>query len=417
MGHLITIDKTKINEVLSRGVEQILPNKGSLLELMTQRPIRLYLGIDPTGSLLTLGHSVGLRKLNQFAQLGHEVILLIGSGTVKIGDPTGRDSTRPELTDEQIEANFKNWKEQASKVLDFDKIQIRYNGDWLDKMRLPDFIKLMAKTTVSQLLERDMFVNRMKKNQPIFTHELMYPLLQGYDSVAMDVDLEIGGTDQTFNMLMGRHLQKIYNQKEKWVLTTPIINGLDGRKMSKSYGNFIALTENHLDMYGKLMRLSDDQITEYFTLLTDTPLKEIKQMDQAVKAGANPMEFKKKLAFTITQMYHNQKLAQEAAEHFEKTVQQKQAPKTLIEVEVKDNQRLLDICRVCANDLSSAEIKRLIKQKGVTLYPQEIRPDDINFKVNLSLNHTLRIGKRRWYRLVKKRWKASYDPQTKRASG
>ena len=417
MGHLITIDKTKINEVLSRGVEQILPNKGSLLELMTQRPIRLYLGIDPTGSLLTLGHSVVLRKLNQFAQLGHEVILLIGSGTVKIGDPTGRDSTRPELTDEQIEANFKNWKEQASKVLDFDKIQIRYNGDWLDKMRLPDFIKLMAKTTVSQLLERDMFVNRMKKNQPIFTHELMYPLLQGYDSVAMDVDLEIGGTDQTFNMLMGRHLQKIYNQKEKWVLTTPIINGLDGRKMSKSYGNFIALTENHLDMYGKLMRLSDDQITEYFTLLTDTPLKEIKQMDQAVKAGANPMEFKKKLAFTITQMYHNQKLAQEAAEHFEKTVQQKQAPKTLIEVEVKDNQRLLDICRVCANDLSSAEIKRLIKQKGVTLYPQEIRPDDINFKVNLSLNHTLRIGKRRWYRLVKKRWKASYDPQTKRASG
>ncbi len=402
MSQLITTDKTKINEVLTRGVEQILPSKESLLKLMTQRPIRLYLGIDPTGSLLTLGHSVVLRKLNQFAQLGHEVILLIGSGTVKIGDPTGRDSTRPELTDEQIEANFRNWKEQANKVLDFDKIQIRYNGDWLDKMRLPDFIKLMAKTTVGQLLERDMFVNRMKKNQPIFTHELMYPLLQGYDSVAMNVDLEIGGTDQTFNMLMGRHLQKIYNQKEKWVLTTPIINGLDGRKMSKSYGNFIALTENHLDMYGKLMRLDDNQIIDYFTLLTDVPMAEIKKIETAIKNGTNPMEFKKKLAFTITQMYHNQKLAQEAAEHFKKTVQQKQAPKTLIEVEVKDNQRLLDVCRACANYLSSAEIKRLIKQKGVTLYPQEIRPDDINFKVNLDLNHTLKVGKRRWYRLVKK---------------
>ena len=416
MGKLITQPK-KIEQVLSRGVAEILPNKAGLAKLMSQRRIRLYLGIDPTGSLLTLGHSVVLRKLNQFAQLGHQVILLIGSGTVKIGDPTGRDSTRPELTDKEIKANFKNWKEQASKVLDFDKIEVRYNGNWLDKMQLPDFIKLMAKTTVSQLLERDMFVQRMKKNQPIFTHELMYPLLQGYDSVAMDVDLEIGGTDQTFNMLMGRHLQKIYHQKEKWVLTTPIINGLDGRKMSKSYGNYIALTENHIDMYGKLMKLSDDQIIEYFTLLTDVPLKEIDAMEQALAEGTNPMELKKKLAFEITKMYHDERLAQEAAEHFQITIQQKQAPKKLIEVKISNQitvqdkstnsitAKLIDVCRVCADDLSSAELKRLIKQGGVTLMNHqegvEERPTDINYLVDLNKFDTLRIGKRRWYRLVK----------------
>ncbi len=402
MTKLVSTDKAKIDEVLTRGVEQILPNKNGLAKLMQTRRIRLYLGIDPTGSLLTLGHSVVLRKLKQFADLGHEVILLIGSGTVKIGDPTGRDSTRPELSDAEIEANFKNWQEQASKVLDFEKIQIRYNGQWLDKMRLPDFIKLMAKTTVSQLLERDMFVKRMKKNLPIFTHELMYPLLQGYDSVAMDVDLEIGGTDQTFNMLMGRNLQRIYNQKEKWVLTTPIINGLDGRKMSKSYGNYIALTENHIDMYGKLMRLDDSQIVDYFTLLTDVPMLEIKKMAETIKDGANPMEFKKRLAFEITKMYHDDQKANQAAEVFERTIQQKQAPKELIEVQVENHSRLIDVCKLCVDDLSSSELKRLIKQSGVTLFPTEEKPTDINFKLNLDKVDTIRIGKRKWFRLVPK---------------
>jgi len=225
---------TKSN-ILTRGVAQILPSKKTLEELMEQRPITLYLGIDPTGGLLHLGHSVGLRKLQAFAQAGHRVILLIGNGTVRIGDPSGRDTTRPMLTDEQIQENFETWKKQASKILDFSKIEIRYNGDWLDKLTYADLVKLLAKTTVQQLLERDMFQARLEKNLPIYGHEIIYPLLQGYDSVAMDVDLEIGGSDQTFNMLMGRNLQKIYNNHEKWILTLPIINGLDGRKMSKSF--------------------------------------------------------------------------------------------------------------------------------------------------------------------------------------
>ena len=280
-------------DILTRGVAEILPERAGLEKLMAKRKIRLYLGIDPTGTELHLGHSVVLRKLNQFTKLGHQVILLIGNGTVKIGDPTGRDESRPTLTDKQIADNFKTWQKQASKVLDFSKIEIRHNGDWLDKLTMVDIIKLMAKTTVQQLIERDMFQERIKNGQPIHGHEIMYPLLQGYDSVAMDVDLELGGTDQTFNMMMGRHLQKIYHHKDKWVLTTPIINGTDGRKMSKSYNNYVALTENPIDMYGKLMRIADNMIIEYFLLLTDVHTSEIAKMDKAMRAGKNPMTFKK----------------------------------------------------------------------------------------------------------------------------
>jgi len=195
----------KIEAVLTRGVDQILPNKEKLAKLMSEKKIKLYLGIDPTAPYLHLGHSVPLRKLQDFAELGHEVILLVGNGTVKIGDPTGRDESRPVLTDEEIEKNFQNWKKQASKILDFDLIEIRHNGDWLDKLSYAEMVKLMARTTIQQLLERDMFQRRIEDGLPIHGHEIIYPLLQGYDSVVMDVDLEVGGTDQTFNMMMGRH--------------------------------------------------------------------------------------------------------------------------------------------------------------------------------------------------------------------
>ncbi len=385
----------QLTTILTRGVEQVLPDKKSLEELMSKRTIRVYLGIDPTGSLLTLGHSVVLRKLQQFADLGHDVILLIGNGTVKIGDPTGKDKTRPELTNEQIEENFKNWKKQASKILDFDKIKIMHNGDWLDKMNLPDFIKLMAKTTVQQLMERDMFQNRLEENRPIHTHELMYPLLQGFDSVAMDVDLEIGGTDQTFNMMMGRTLQKTYNNKEKWVLSTPIINGTDGRKMSKSYGNFVALTEEPNDMYGKLMSTSDDQIIPYFTLLTNIPMDEIEQMEEAMKNGDNPMDFKKLLAKTITTMYHDEELAQQAEAHFEKTVQNKEATETL---DLADTTiTALDVAIKARPDDSKSNLRRIIEQGGLQVDGEKIT--DPNQELNLSKGSTIKVGKRNLYKV------------------
>lgn len=390
----------QLEEILNRGVEAVVPTKESLQEVMNQKKIRVYLGIDPTGSLLTLGHSVVLRKLQQFADAGHQVILLIGNGTVRIGDPTGRDGTRPQLTDEQIIDNFKTWKEQASKILDFSKIEIRYNGDWLDKLTYADLVKLMAQTTVQQLIERDMFQERMKKGLPIHGHELMYPLLQGYDSVAMDVDLEIGGSDQLFNMLMGRHLQKVMNGRDKWVLTTPIINGTDGRKMSKSYGNFVALTDAPQDMYGKLMSIADEQITEYFTLLTDVPLVDIQAMEQAMKQGENPMRFKKLLAETITTFYHSEAAAQEAQNYFQKTVQDKDIPDDIPTVTCGTaTPQALELLTIAFADMSKSELKRLIEQGAVSLLPSQEKLTDPYAVVHLTEGTVVKVGKRRYAKI------------------
>ncbi len=396
------MSNTPLPDVLTRGVAEVLPGAENLAKLMSERKIRVYLGIDPTGAFLTLGHSVVLRKLQQFAELGHDVILLIGNGTVRIGDPTGRDTTRPVLTDEVIQENFKNWQSQAQKILDFDKIRILHNGDWLDKLNFADMVKLMAQTTVQQLIERDMFQDRLQKGLPIHGHEIMYPLLQGYDSVAMDVDLELGGTDQTFNMMMGRHLQRMYNNHEKWVLTTPIINGTDGRKMSKSYGNYIGLTEAPNDMYGKLMSIADQQIVEYFTLLTDLAEAEIAEMQRAMAAGDNPITFKKQLAHTITQMYHTTEDTEAAAAHFERTVQNKQVPKELKEVQVSvAEMRVLDLVKACLSEQSSNELRRLIEQGGVEVLPSGMRPTDPNQVISLAEVETIKVGKRNFFRLIK----------------
>jgi len=396
-----TFAMNKLPELLTRGVEQIVPDAAGLFSLMEQKTIRVYLGIDPTGSVLTLGHSVVLRKLQQFAAAGHEVILLIGNGTVRIGDPTGRDSTRPELTDAGIEANFKNWKEQASAILDFDKISIRYNGDWLDKLTYQDIVKLLAKTTVQQLTERDMFQERIKKELPIFGHEIIYPLLQGYDSVVMDVDLELGGSDQLFNMLMGRQLQKSYHNREKWVLTTPIINGTDGRKMSKSYDNFVALTEKPAEMYGKLMRIADEQIIQYCTLLTDLPSAEIAKMQQAMQAGENPMEFKQHLAKTIVSQYHSVAAANKAAEHFATSVQQKSVPEDAPTVVPSTRQiKAVTLASECLPDESRGNLRRLIVQGGVALYtPDETRVSDPEQIIDITTVSAIRIGKRAYFRI------------------
>lgn len=396
-------DQSKLLEVLSRGVAEVLPSVNTLADLMQKKKIRVYLGIDPTGSLLTLGHSVVLKKLQQFAELGHDVILLIGNGTVRIGDPTGRDSTRPVLTDEQIEENFKDWKKQAEKILDFSKIRVLHNGDWLDKLNYAEIIKLMAQTTVQQLIERDMFQERIKKNLPIFGHEIMYPLIQGYDSVAMDVDLEIGGTDQTFNMMMGRHLQRVYNKKEKWVLTTPIINGTDGRKMSKSFGNFIALNENPNDMYGKLMSIDDSMIIEYFTVLTDEPMHSIEKMKIALDQGQHPLPFKKRLAFVVTEFYHTKADALSAEKHFESTVQRKQVPTDIPEIRLKDQSlSILDILVLADPDQSKSQLRRLIQQGGVEVIMKnrdKVKPTSQYDKFAALNIDVIKIGKRKFVKI------------------
>jgi tyrosyl-tRNA synthetase len=394
-------DQAAIRQILTRGVAEVLPTMETLAKLMAERPITVYLGIDPTGSLLHLGHSVALRKLQQFAELGHRVILLIGNGTVRIGDPTGRDSSRPTLTDAEIEANFQTWQAQASKILNFDMIEIVHNGDWLDKLTFADLVKLMAKTTVQQLIERDMFQERLKKGLPIFGHEIMYPLLQGYDSVAMDVDLEIGGTDQTFNMMMGRELQQAYNQHEKWVLSTPIINGTDGRKMSKSFGNYVALNENPTDMYGKLMRISDDVIVEYFTLLTNVSNDEIKAISQSIIAGENPMQFKKRLAHTITADLHSAELADKAAEHFQSTIQDKTMPAEVKTVVVPNlSLTALQLVKAGVPELSNSEIRRLLSQKAVSLVPEGTVLTDSADILTLTAGQVVKVGKRTYFAIT-----------------
>jgi tyrosyl-tRNA synthetase len=390
---------TTLPSILTRGVAEVLPSAAALADVMTQKKIRLYLGIDPTSNKLHLGHSVVLRKLQEFADAGHEVILLIGNGTVKIGDPTGRDKTRPVLSDQEIEANFATWKQQAEKILDFSKITIRRNGDWLDKLSFADLVRIMSKMSVQQLLERDMFQERIKNGLPIFVHELIYPLAQGYDSVAMDVDLELGGTDQTFNMLMGRQLQKLMNNREKFVLSVPLLLGTDGRKMGKSLGNFIAMTETPEDMYGKLMAITDAIIINYYTLLTDVPAVEIADMERGLANGsAHPMELKKKLAFTITKQYHGEALAQAAQEHFEKTVQKKEVPTDLPEIIVTiPLLSALDLVMLTNTQPSRSAATRLIEQGGVELDGQKLT--DWKAMVSINTGAVLRVGKRQYFRL------------------
>ncbi len=387
-----------IDHILERGVAEILPSKPGLQKLMEQRPIRLYLGIDPTGALLHLGHAVVLRKLQQFAAAGHQVILLVGNGTVRIGDPTGKDESRPMLTDEQIETNFQDWKQQASKILDFDLIEIKHNGDWLDQLNYIQIVQLLAKTTVQQLIERDMFQQRLQKGLPIHGHEIIYPLIQGYDSVAMNVDLEIGGTDQTFNMMMGRQLQQQYNNHEKWVLTTPLIEGTDGRKMSKSYNNYVALTEAPRDMYGKLMRLKDELIIKYFELLTDVGAEEIATMQQAMEAGHNPMQFKQRLALTITTDLHDAAAAAEAAAFFTSTVQNDALPD-----EASFGQLIITGEQIQTEPpMSSSEITRRIEQKAAKILPSGELISSRAQLLALPAGSKIRLGKRDWYQVSRK---------------
>lgn len=388
-----------LQEVLHRGVEQILPSSAGLAAQMEQRKIRLYLGIDPTGNQLHLGHAVALRKLQQLADLGHDVILLIGNGTVKIGDPTGRDKTRPMLTDEVIEENFQTWKDQASKILDFSKIEIRRNGDWFDKMSFSDLIQLFSQMTVQQLMERDMFQERLNNNLPIYAHEILYPILQGYDSVVMDVDLEIGGNDQLFNMMVGRQMQMQMNSREKYVLAVPLLIGTDGRKMGKSLGNFISLTETPEDMYGKVMSVVDDVIISYFELLTNVPQAEIDTMREQLALGTNPIDIKKRLAFTLTEQMHSTEDAQKAQEHFERTVQNREVPAEMPELKVGQAEiSLLDLIMLTGVPNSKSEARRLIEQGGVEV--SGVKKNDGFLQIDVTLGIVLKVGKRQYWRAI-----------------
>lgn len=391
----------ELPSLLTRRVEQILPSAEAFAKVVAERKIRLYLGIDPTSNQLHLGHAVVLRKLQEFAEAGHDVILLIGNGTVKIGDPSGKDKTRPVLTDEVIEQNFQTWKEQASKIVDFDKITIRYNAEWLDALDFPQMVKLLSKFTVQQLLERDMFQDRLKNGQPIHMHEILYPIMQGYDAVVLDVDLELGGNDQLFNMMVGRQLQAEMNNRNKFVLTVPLLVGSDGRKMGKSLGNFIPLNDTPEDMYGKLMSITDSVMGDYLRLLTDIPLEEVEALEAEVGSGKlHPMELKKRIAAEIVTWLHDAEGAARGAELFSRTVQNKELPSEMPEIRVESGEpSVLDLVLLSGTVGSKNEARRLIEQGGVELEGEKLF--DAYEIVPLAATQVLRVGKRNYFRLVR----------------
>jgi len=372
----------KIEEVLTRGVAEVLPDKESLAKLMSERKITLYQGFDPTGAQLHIGHAVGLRKLAKFQELGHRVIFLIGDFTGMIGDPSGKSSDRQVLSSEQVLENAKTYKEQAGRILKFtgdNPVEIKYNSEWLGKMSAIEFLHLAHNLTHAQVVERDMFQERLKKGQDVFMNEFLYPFMQAYDSVAMKVDLEIGGGDQKFNMLMGRKLMRNILHKEKFVMTLPLLTDSAGNKIGKTEGNVIGLTDPANDLYAKIMSLADSAITNCFTLLTDKPEEEIEEIEKAIKGGENPIKYKKLLAFELTKWLNSEKDAEDAQTVFEKTFQEK-APTFDIKVKAEESLAKTIIPFTPRGSMSSA--KELIKQNAV----------DVNGKVISDPNFELKIG-------------------------
>ena len=388
------MDQGRIREVLTRGVEEVIVKEELEKKLLSGKKLRLYFGVDPTGSLLHLGHAVVLWKLREFQELGHEVILLIGDFTAKIGDPSGRDAMRQPLSDKQIKENFKDYKKQASKILDFFKVKVKHNSKWLSKLKFADILELSSHFTVQQMLHREMFDKRMKESAPISLSEFIYPLMQGYDSVAMDVDLEIGGNDQMFNMLAGRQLQKTYNNRDKHVLTAKLLLGTDGRKMSKTYDNAIYLTNAPEDMFGKIMSIKDELMADYFTLATRLPEEEISKILQV----PNPRDQKARLAHEIVKMYHGEKAAIGAAENFDKVFRKHEAPENMEVFETdKKNYPVLDL--LCDSGLAESknDAKRVIEGGGVSINSTKIT--DWRQEVNLEDGMVIQFGKRKFVKI------------------
>ena len=367
---LVKTNPKKIKELLTRGVEEVIDKKHLEKRLLKGQRLRIKFGVDPSKPDIHLGHTVPLRKLREFQQLGHKVIFIIGDFTARIGDPSGRSKTRPQLTVQEVNKNAKTYLDQAGKVIDIKRVEIRRNSEWYDKMKPDDFIRLFSKITLARILERDDFQKRMKNNINIYPHEIIYPILQGYDSIVVKSDVEIGGTDQKFNMLIGRRLQEKEGMEPQDIITVPLLVGLDGKnKMSKSLGNYVGITEPAFQQYGKIMSIPDNLILDYFKLLTDVPLKEIAKMERDLNSKrVNPKKLKSSLAKEIVTFYHGKQKAERAEREFNRVFKEKKIP-TKIPVFTlnKDNLNILDLLKKTRLVSSRSEGRRLIEQKGVRL--------------------------------------------------
>lgn len=392
-----------IDECLSRRAQDIIPTKEVLQKVLKSgKKIRLYQGFDPSSPNLHIGHLVGLLQLKSFQDLGHEVIFLIGDFTGMIGDPTDKTATRKKLTKKQVLANAKTYKEQAGKILDFkgeNKALMKFNSTWLSKLNLADILELTSNFTVQQLIERDMFKQRLKENKPIYLHEFIYPLMVTQDAIDMDVDLEVGGNDQLFNMTIGRHLIKEQKNKEKYVITTKLLTDAQGQKIGKTTGNAINLFGDPIDLFGQIMALPDETIIPAFKLATTRPLPEIDNLQKQFKD--KPMILKKHLAFEVTNLCHGVKKAKTAQKHFETVFQTKGLPTDMPKLDLKKLKQPINIIDLLEQTKlvdSRSEAKRLVEQGGVKLNQKKI--SKVSAKINLKKNDIIQLGKRRFLKFI-----------------
>ncbi len=391
--------------IIKRGIVEIIQEDELLEKLkesyLNKKPLKIKAGFDPTAPDLHLGHTVLLNKMKQFQDLGHTVIFLIGDFTGMIGDPTGKSETRKALTREDVLKNAETYKEQVFKILDPRKTIVDFNSRWLDQLSGKDMIFLSAKYTVARMLERDDFAKRYESGRPISIHEFMYPLLQGYDSVVLEADVELGGTDQKFNLLVGRDLQREYGKRPQTVITMPLLEGLDGiNKMSKSLGNYVGVTDDPFDMFGKIMSISDELMVRYYELLSEIELDQLERLKENLKNGSkHPLEAKKELAFEIVKRFHSIEKAVKAKEEFERVFSKKEIPEDIDQYKIELEKPLVDILVESKILSSKSEAKRMIQQNAV--YINNERVSDINFKISLTMkNSVIKVGKRKFLKLV-----------------
>ena len=392
------MNENQVNEqaaALAKGSVETISTAELAAKLALGRPLRIKLGMDPTAPDLHLGHSLTLKKLRDFQDAGHTVIFLVGDFTAMIGDPTGRSETRKPLSREQIERNAETYRAQAFKILDRERTEVRFNSEWMNELGVRRLIEIAAKVSVARLLERDDFEQRLEAQEPLFLHELLYPVIQGYDSVALEADLEIGGTDQKFNMLVGRELQRHFGQMPQAVMTMPLLEGLDGvRKMSKSYGNYVGLTDKPEDMYGKLMSAPDKLMVRYYELLTKATPEEI----AAVKSGGtHPMEAKKRLARAIVTEYHGAPAADRAEQYFESKHQRREIPASTQVYRIAEDLWICELMKQLQFTPSTSEARRLVSQGAVRVDGRTIT--DVNFRFVPGEHKVLEVGKRRVARI------------------
>lgn len=393
---------------LQRGVVEIVPEadfrKKIEKSVVSGKPLKIKLGMDPSAPDVHLGHTVPLHKLRQFQELGHDIQMLIGDFTGRIGDPTGKSETRKQLTDEEVKKNAETYVEQYGKVLDMEKVTIYYNSEWLKPLKFEDVVRLSANMTVARMLERDDFEKRYKSGQAISIHEFFYPLMQGYDSVALESDIEVGGTDQKFNLLMGRHLQEAYGKEKQVALTLPLIEGLDGeRKMSKSLGNYIGIDEEPNEMFGKSMSIPDELMIKYYKLATDLSLEEIEQLEMGLKEGSiHPRDAKMNLGARFVEMYHGKEAAEEAKRYFQTVFQKRALPTDIPEVTWQDNSSvwIVDLLVELKMLSSKGEARRMIQNGGVKINEEKV--EDVQLQVEVEDGLVLQVGKRKFMKLNKK---------------